>query len=96
MTCQIMELTVLIKVRRILQFHCILRSAIFDKYKNATFTSLLIGYDQSATWFESDNFKELHPHVNFPYEQDLERWFKDSKLPGDSWDVFPAYPFSNN
>lgn len=30
--------------------------------------SPLVGWNQSSTWFESNGFKTLQPHVNFPYE----------------------------
>lgn len=33
--------------------------------------SPLVAYNQSTTWFESNGFKELQPHVNFPYQQDF-------------------------
>ncbi|HYR26958.1 MAG TPA: hypothetical protein VEU30_00745 [Thermoanaerobaculia bacterium] len=32
--------------------------------------SPLVGYNQSANWFESNGFRELQPHVNFPYPAD--------------------------
>jgi hypothetical protein len=28
--------------------------------------SPLVGSNQSVTWFESNGFRELQPHVNFP------------------------------
>lgn len=37
--------------------------------------SPLVAYNQSTTWFESNGFKELQPHVNFPYPQDIERFY---------------------
>ena len=33
--------------------------------------SPLVAYNQSSNWFESNGFKELQPHVNFPYPQDI-------------------------
>lgn len=33
--------------------------------------SPLVGYNQSVTWFTSNGFTELQPHVNFPYAQDF-------------------------
>jgi hypothetical protein len=30
--------------------------------------SPLIGLNQSATWLESNGFKELHAHINYPYQ----------------------------
>jgi hypothetical protein len=50
----------------------------YDTYK--IIFSPLVAYNQSSTWFESNGFKELQPHVNFPYPQDLSRNFKDAKL----------------
>ena len=35
--------------------------------------SPLVAYNQSVTWLESGGFKELQPHVNFPYAADLAR-----------------------
>lgn len=53
-------------------------SSDYDTY-NIIF-SPLVAYNQSSNWFESNDFKELQPHVNFPYPQDLNRFFKDSKI----------------
>jgi hypothetical protein len=39
--------------------------------------SPLVAYNQSSNWLESNGFKELQPHVNFPYPQDLARFTKD-------------------
>lgn len=38
--------------------------------------SPLVGWNQSTNWFESNGFKELQPHVNFPYrnENDLKEF----------------------
>ena len=47
----------------------------YDTYK--IIFSPLVAYNQSSTWFESNGFRELQPHVNFPYPQDLGRHFKD-------------------
>lgn len=41
-------------------------------YYNIIF-SPLVSYNQSSTWFEDNGFKELQPHVNFPYPQDFQR-----------------------
>jgi len=41
----------------------------YDTY-NVIF-SPLVSYNQSSTWFESNGFSELQPHVNFPYRQDI-------------------------
>lgn len=37
--------------------------------------SPLVSYNQSSTWFESNGFRELQPHVNFPYLRDAS-WFQ--------------------
>ena len=50
----------------------------YDTYKIVF--SPLVAYNQSTTWFESNGFKELQPHVNFPYQQDLARYFKGGEL----------------
>lgn len=50
----------------------------YDTYK--IIFSPLVAYNQSTTWFASNGFKELQPHVNFPYPQDISRTFKDGKL----------------
>ncbi len=50
----------------------------YDTYK--IIFSPLVAYNQSSTWFESNGFKELQPHVNFPYPQDLTRNIPDGKL----------------
>ena len=47
------------------------KSNDYDTYK--IIFSPLVAYNQSVTWFESNGFKELQPHVNFPYPQDLKR-----------------------
>lgn len=39
----------------------------YDTYK--IIFSPLVAYNQSTTWIESNGFKELQPHVNFPYPQ---------------------------
>lgn len=50
----------------------------YDTY-NIIF-SPLVAYNQSTNWFESNDFKELQPHVNFPYPQDWARYAKDKKV----------------
>ena len=45
----------------------------YDTYKIVF--SPLVAYNQSTTWFESNGFRELQPHVNFPYAQDVKRYF---------------------
>ncbi len=39
--------------------------------------SPLVGYNQSANWFEDNGFKEMQAHVNFPYKE-------NNTLPGIS------------
>lgn len=34
--------------------------------------SPLVGHNQSVTWFSSNGFAELQPHVNFPYAQNFQ------------------------
>jgi len=46
-------------------------SSDYDTYK--IIFSPLVAYNQSTTWFSSNGFKELQPHVNFPYPQDVKR-----------------------
>ncbi|MEO8073430.1 MAG: DUF4932 domain-containing protein [Acidobacteriota bacterium] len=43
----------------------------YDAYK--IIFSPLVAYNQSSNWFESNGFKELQPHVNFPYADDVKR-----------------------
>jgi len=50
----------------------------YDTY-NIIF-SPLVAYNQSTNWFESNGFKELQPHVNFPYPQDMARYAKDARV----------------
>lgn len=52
-------------------------SSDYDTYKIVF--SPLVAYNQSVTWFESNGFKELQPHVNFPYAEDLSRVGEDFK-----------------
>jgi hypothetical protein len=40
----------------------------YDTYR--IIFSPLVSYNQSTTWFESNGFKELQPHINFPYRAD--------------------------
>lgn len=51
----------------------------YDTYK--IIFSPLVAYNQSTTWFESNGFKELQPHVNFPYPQDFKRFSSDRLSP---------------
>lgn len=53
-------------------------SSDYDAYK--VIFSPLVAYNQSTTWFESNGFKELQPHVNFPYPEDIPRYFKGGKM----------------
>lgn len=50
----------------------------YDHY-NVVF-SPLVAYNQSVTWFDDDGFKELQPHVNFPYPEDLKRPGREIEL----------------
>ena len=50
--------------------------------------SPLVAYNQSTTWFESDGFKELQPHVNFPYPQDVKRYFQGGRMSERAETVF--------
>jgi hypothetical protein len=43
----------------------------YDGYK--VVFSPLVAYNQSATWLETPDYRELQAHVNFPYPQDLAR-----------------------
>jgi hypothetical protein len=52
-------------------------SSDYDSY-NIIF-SPLVAYNQSSISFESNGFKELQPHVNFPYPQDFSRLFAAKK-----------------
>lgn len=52
-------------------------NSAYDTY-NIIF-SPLVGGSQSSTWFESNGFKELQPHVNFPYYQAFKRLLPASK-----------------
>jgi hypothetical protein len=49
-------------------------SSGYDCYK--IIFSPLVAYNQSTTWFESNGFRELQPHVNFPYPQDVKRSYE--------------------
>ncbi len=46
-------------------------SSDYDLYRIVF--SPLVSHNQSSTWFESDGFRELMPHVNFPYPEDVNR-----------------------
>ena len=48
----------------------------YDTYK-VVFSPLVHG-NQSTTWFEDQGFRELQPHVNFPYPQELARWLPET------------------
>ena len=61
-------------------------SSDYDTY-NIIF-SPLVAYNQSTNWFESNDFKELQPHVNFPYPQDFTRYAKDAKVSEKSQIIF--------
>jgi len=44
--------------------------------------SPLVAYSQSSTWLESNGFRELQAHVNYPYPQDVPRRTKGAPLSG--------------
>jgi len=52
----------------------------YDTYK--IIFSPLVAYNQSTTWFESNGFRELQPHVNFPYPQDVKRSYEPGSEAG--------------
>jgi len=54
------------------------RSRGYDSVK--VVFSPLVAYSQSSTWLESNGFRELQAHVNFPYLQDLPRRTKGATL----------------
>lgn len=47
------------------------RSSGYDGYR--VIFSPLVAYNQSATWLESNGYRELQAHVNFPYPSDMVR-----------------------
>ncbi len=53
-------------------------SAGYNTYK--VVFSPLVAYSQSATWLESNGFKELQAHVNYPYPQDTLRRAQGASL----------------
>jgi hypothetical protein len=55
-------------------------SSGYDTYKIVF--SPLVAYNQSTTWFESNGFRELQPHVNFPYPQDVKRSYEPGSEAG--------------
>jgi hypothetical protein len=54
----------------------------YDSYK--IIFSPLVAYNQSTTWFESNGFRELQPHVNFPYPQDVKRAYEPGSEAGQN------------
>jgi hypothetical protein len=54
----------------------------YDCYKIVF--SPLVAYNQSTTWFESNGFRELQPHVNFPYPQDVKRAYEPGSESGQN------------
>jgi hypothetical protein len=50
----------------------------YDSYK--IIFSPLVAYNQSATWIESNGFRELQAHVNYPYPADVPRRADGSRL----------------
>ena len=61
-------------------------SSDYDTYKIVF--SPLVAYNQSVTWLESNGFKELQPHVNFPYAEDLKRHGSELTLSPKSEVIF--------
>lgn len=57
-------------------------SSGYDAYKIVF--SPLVAYNQSTTWFESNGFRELQPHVNFPYPQDVKRSYEPGSEAGQN------------
>lgn len=53
-------------------------NSAYDTY-NIIF-SPLVGGSQSSTWFESNGYRELQPHVNFPYYSAFQRLLPASKV----------------
>ena len=64
------------EMKKWLDFH-FPESSDYDSYK--IIFSPLVSYNQSSTWFESNGFRELQPHVNFPYRQDIKQLYPLSK-----------------
>jgi hypothetical protein len=58
------------------------RSSDYDTYK--IIFSPLVAYNQSTTWFDSNGFRELQPHVNFPYPGDVRRFFGKASEAGQN------------
>ena len=54
------------------------RSSGYGSYR--VIFSPLVAYNQSATWLESNGFRELQAHVNYPYPADLQRLTKGARL----------------
>jgi hypothetical protein len=50
----------------------------YDGYR--VIFSPLVAYNQSATWIESNGYRELQAHVNYPYSQDVPRRTGGAKL----------------
>jgi hypothetical protein len=50
----------------------------YDSYKIVF--SPLVAYNQSATWIESNGFRELQAHVNYPYPEDVPRRADGTRL----------------
>jgi len=57
-------------------------SSGYDSYK--VIFSPLVAYSQSSTWLESNGFRELQAHVNYPYPQDVPRRTKGAALSKES------------
>lgn len=50
----------------------------YDSYRIVF--SPLVAYNQSATWMESNGFRELQAHVNYPYPEDVPRRVQGAPL----------------
>jgi hypothetical protein len=61
-------------------------SSDYDTY--TIIFSPLVAYNQSVTWLESNGFKELQPHVNFPYAEDIKRGAPDFHLSPEAEVIF--------
>jgi hypothetical protein len=53
-------------------------SHAYDSHK--IIFSPLVAYSQSATWLESNGFRELQAHVNYPYPEDVKRRTRGASL----------------
>lgn len=61
-------------------------SSGYDTYK--VIFSPLVAYSQSATWLESNGFRELQAHVNYPYPRDVARATRENPLSKEAETVY--------